>query len=261
MQVANQHNKKIINQFSKQSVPFTKIPGHLDSVETLISISGVQSADIVLDVACGPGIVACEFAKVSNQVVGVDVTPAMIDAAKRRQCELGLENMHWKVGDALNLPFADNTFDVVITRYSFHHMLTPSHALQEMIRVCKLGGRVLVADVAMPENKSFYYDELELLRDPSHTHALTEPEFDTLYHQSGLVNCQFTRYSVEIELEAQLKASFPNAGDCKRVREIITGDIGVDKLGIKARLIGHQVKYSVPINVYIGQKDERPKGV
>ena len=254
MKNAHSHNEQIIDQFSKQSVPFTKIQGHLDAIQTLISMSKVKATDKVLDVACGPGMVACEFAKVAQQVTGIDVTPAMINVAENRQRELGLVNVCWKQGDALSLPFADGAFDVVISRYSFHHLLAPAVALKEMIRVCKPGGRVLVADVAMPEEKSAHYDQLELLRDPSHTHALKESEFDSLYQQSGLVSSQYTSYSVELELEAQLKASFPNPGDGDRVRSMVINDIGNNYLGIKAQRISEEVKYSVPIRVYVGQR-------
>ena len=111
-----------------------------------------------------------------------------------------------------------------------------------------------MADVAMPEEKSVHYDKLELLRDPSHTHALTESEFDSLYQQSGLVSSQYTSYSVQLELEAQLKASFPNPGDDDRIRSMVINDIGVDGLGIKAQRDGNQVNYSVPIRVYVGQR-------
>ena len=254
MRDAQNHNYEIIDQFSKQSIPFTQIPGHLDAIEMLISMSEVKKSDVVLDVACGPGIVTCEFAKVAQHVTGIDVTPAMIAVAEKLQLELGLSNTSWKLGDAENLPFMNDTFDVVIARYSFHHLLAPSVVLQEMIRVCKPGGRVLVADVAMPEDKSSRYDQLELLRDPSHTHALTESEFDVLYRQSELVNRKYTSYAVELELEAQLKASFPNPGDEDRIRAMVVNDIGVDHLGISARRVGTQIMYSVPIRVYVGYK-------
>ncbi len=108
MKNAHSHNAQIMDQFSKQSVPFTKVQGHLDAIQTLISMSKVQATDRVLDVACGPGIVACEFAKVAQQVTGIDVTPAMINVAENRQHELGLVNLCWKQGNALSLPFADD---------------------------------------------------------------------------------------------------------------------------------------------------------
>lgn len=255
MKTPSTHNERIIDQFSKQSVPFTKIPGHLDAIDTLVSMSGVKPMDTVLDVACGPGIVSCEFAKIAAKVVGVDMTPAMLETAQRRQTALGLRNLVWEPADALRLPFADQTFDVVMTRYSFHHLLSPEAGFAEMIRVCKQGGVVLVADVAISEQKVANYDHLECLRDPSHTHALTEVEFDRLYQSSGLTDCRYASYMVDIELETQLDASFPNPGDTAIVRNLVTQDVGVNRLGINARNIDGQICYSVPIRVYAGRRN------
>ena len=56
----------------------------------------------------------------------------------------GLSNLTWKVGDILPLPFVDEPFSLVLSRYSFHHFLDPKAVLSEMIRVCRPGGRVMV---------------------------------------------------------------------------------------------------------------------
>jgi ubiquinone/menaquinone biosynthesis C-methylase UbiE len=248
------HRASIVDQFSRQAIPFTQVPGHLDALQLLVELSGVGPADQVLDVACGPGLVACEFARHAAQVTGVDLTPAMIEQAEKRRQELGLANATWTVGDAVPLPFSDQSFSLVITRYSYHHLLDPALALKEMIRVCRPGGRVLVADVAMPPAKSAAYDRLEILRDPSHTHALTTEEFAALFSDSGLVDCRQSAYGVDIELEAQMRASFPKEGDEQKVRDLIIGDIGVDTIGIKARQEGAKVLYTVPIAVFVGRK-------
>jgi len=248
------HQEEIISQFSRQAIPFTQVPGHLDSMQILVELSGVENDDSVLDVACGPGLVACEFAKHAGHVTGVDLTPAMIEQAEKRQNDQGLKNLTWDIGNADPLPYANNTFSCVITRYSFHHLLAPERALSEMIRVCKPGGRVLVADVAVDSTKSEMYDQLELMRDPSHTHALTKEEFIVLYQKSGLIDCRQSAYGVEIELEGQLKASFPKSGDEQKLREMFVKDIGIDNLGINIREINDKVFYTVPISVFVGRK-------
>lgn len=248
------HQAKIVSQFSKQAIPFTQVPGHYDAVQILLEMSEVRNDDEVLDVACGPGMVASEFARHAKQVTGIDITPAMIEQAKKRQAKTKQINLDWTVGEAAPLPYTDNRFSLVITRYSFHHLLSPQMALKEMIRVCKPGGRVMVADVAVDPNKSAAYDRLETLRDPSHTHALTRDEFAELFEQSGLTNCRQSAYGVDIELEAQLKASFPKPGDEPVIRGMVKDDIGQDKLDIKARNVDGQVIYTVPIAVYVGWK-------
>jgi SAM-dependent methyltransferase len=235
-------------------IPFTQVPGHLDAMELLVEITRVSGTDAVVDVACGPGLVACAFARHAFHVTGIDITPAMIDQARRRQEELALRNLAWVVGEADPLPFPDGAFSLVITRYSFHHFLEPRAALKEMIRVCRPGGRVLVADVAVPETKAAAYDRLEKVRDPSHVHALTEKEFEDLFGASGLVDCRRTGYGVDIELEAQLAASFPRPGDEAKLREMFMSDLGVNDLGIDIRRQGDAVVYTVPIAVYVGEK-------
>jgi ubiquinone/menaquinone biosynthesis C-methylase UbiE len=248
------HQAKIVEQFSRQAIPFTQVPGHFDAMGILVRLSEVCPEDTVLDVACGPGMVACEFARHAGHVTGVDITPAMIEQAEKRQRELNLQNLSWRVGDAVPLPFADNSFSLVITRYSFHHLLAPEKALSEMIRVCRPGGRVMVADVAVESAKSESYDRLEIMRDPSHTHALTHEEFAALFHNSGLLDCRKSAYGVDIELETQLRASFPKPGDEPRVRDMVTNDIGTDSLGINARREHGTVLYTVPIAVYVGRR-------
>jgi len=249
------HQADIVKQFSHQAIPFTQIPGHYDSMQVLLEMAGIVNDDEVLDVACGPGMVACEFARYAKSVTGIDITPAMIEQAQKRQLEQNLANLDWEVGKAVPLPYEDNSFSLIITRYSFHHLLSPEKALAEMIRACKPGGRVLVADVAVEPDKSEAYDRLEILRDPSHTHALTKDEFAEIFGRSGLAECRQSAYDVEIELEAQLKASFPNPGDEDVIRKMVTDDVGKDRLGINARKAYGNVLYSVPIAVFVGQKN------
>jgi ubiquinone/menaquinone biosynthesis C-methylase UbiE len=187
---SKEHKQNIIEQFSKQAIPFTKLAGHFDSMQLLVDMSKAGAEDNVLDVACGPGLVACEFARHCEHVTGVDITPEMIKQAKISQSEKRLANMSWDIGEAYPLPYEDDTFSLVITRYSFHHFHDVRQALAEMMRVCKPGGRVLVADVGIAPDKSEAYDKLEMIRDHSHVHALTTEEFEELFMTSGLHKCR-----------------------------------------------------------------------
>jgi ubiquinone/menaquinone biosynthesis C-methylase UbiE len=248
------HNQTIIEQFSQQAVPFAQKPGHSDSIQVLIEMSGVSGRDQVLDVACGPGLVACAFAPHARQVTGIDITPAMIEQARRLQGEKQLKNLAWQVGDVLPLPFPEASFSVVLTRYSLHHFLHPEVVLAEMVRVCRPGGRVLVADVVLPPEKAQAYNRMEKLRDPSHTHALTYPEMAGLIGASGLTNIQTRHYKVEMELENQLRASFPHPGDADRIRRLFEADLGVDDLGVAAHRQGSEIHFAYPILVVVGEK-------
>ena len=250
----SKHDAKIVDQFTKQAIPFKELPEHLDSIQMLIEMSKVTKDDHVLDVACGPGLVGCEFAKVAKHVTGIDLTEKMIEQAKERQKELGLNNLSWDVGTASPLPYASDSFSVVVTRYSFHHFLDPKTVLDEMIRVCKPDGVVLIADVALPTEKVEAYNRLEKMRDPSHTQALSYESWGKLLGNSGLRNLQRGSYKASIELEKSLKASFPNPGDDDKIREIFRNDINSNSLGMDAHLVENEIHFSFPVSIYVGNK-------
>ncbi|TAG75906.1 MAG: class I SAM-dependent methyltransferase, partial [Oscillatoriales cyanobacterium] len=78
------YHESIIDQFTRQAVPFSNLYGHTnqESLDLLMKMASISDKDTVLDVACGPGIVACAFAAVSNRVTGIDLTPAMLEQAQ-----------------------------------------------------------------------------------------------------------------------------------------------------------------------------------
>jgi ubiquinone/menaquinone biosynthesis C-methylase UbiE len=252
----SKHHDHIIDQFTRQAVPFSQQPAHSRDafLNLLLEMSGVGPEDTVLDVACGPGLVALAFAAKAKHVTGIDLTPAMIARARQLQQEAGLTNMSWQVGTVLPLPFAEASFSLVLSRYTFHHFEDPGAVFTEMVRVCTPGGTVLVADVTNSPEKIDFFDQEEKLRDPSHTRSLTTAEFLELAARFGLRQVQTKFYKSERNLEQHLKASFPNPGDDEKVREIFRQDIGKDRLGLEAHWQGDQIHFAYPIIVMAGQK-------
>ena len=103
---------------------------------------GVESGSDVLDVGTGSGgNVAIPAATLGAKVVGLDVTPELFEHARRRAAEAAVE-IEWVEGDAQDLPFADASFDRVIS--TFGAMFAPDHrrAAAELVRVCRPGGRI-----------------------------------------------------------------------------------------------------------------------
>jgi ubiquinone/menaquinone biosynthesis C-methylase UbiE len=260
---AQQQRRRIVDQFTRQALPFSEMPAHSndEANRLLIDRATVGPEDTVLDVACGPGLVACALAEVARHVTGIDLTPAMIEQAQRRQQAKGLTNLTWLVGDVVPLPFADATFSVVVCRYSFHHFLDPRVVLAEMVRVCMPGGRVAVIDVftSSPEQAEAY-NRVEKLRDPSHVRALSLEELTDLCHCAGLRDVKSAFFKHETELEALLAASFPHPGDAERVRQTFVDDLGVNRLGLGASRRDEAIHFAFPIVLLVGQSSPLPHG-
>ena len=114
------------------------------AAEHLVSAAGVGPGQDVLDVATGSGNVAIPCAKRGANVTGLDLTPELFDAARRRAREADVE-CEWIEGDAEELPFADDSFDRVLS--AFGAMFAPRHerAAAELVRVTRPGGTIAVA--------------------------------------------------------------------------------------------------------------------
>lgn len=245
---ASDHEHRIVEQFSRWAKPFADLPLHADGdgmAKTLAACDlGPQMR--VLDVACGPGIVACALAPYAGQVTGIDLTPAMIEQAGQRQRTLKLDNMNWQVGRATALPFTDASFDRVVTRYSLHHMTDPLAVLTEMRRVCRPGGKIIVIDATPAPECQAAYDRMETLRDPSHTSALTVKQLRSLGHALGLQEAAHDSYRLDARLD-----TLADAADMAALTVLFEADIasGQDRLGVAASRADDGIHFLFPITI------------
>ena len=103
-----------------------------------------QPGERVLDLACGTGAVAERLARAGAQVIGVDFAPELIETAKRRADELGLD-IEYEVGDAEDLRFEDASFDAVASSFGIMFAPDQARAARELARVTRQGGRIALA--------------------------------------------------------------------------------------------------------------------
>jgi SAM-dependent methyltransferase len=148
---------------------------------TLSWLQPLTAEIVVLDVACGAGHAAELAAPHVRQVVGVDLTRALLDVGAERLRNAGVRNVLLQEGNAAALPFVDDSFDLVFCRTALHHMADPERAVQEMARVCRPGGRVVVEDMTAPAAAvRDTFDDLHRAIDPSHARVLLDGELAVL---------------------------------------------------------------------------------
>jgi ubiquinone/menaquinone biosynthesis C-methylase UbiE len=124
--------------------------------DQLIKSAGISTGQTVLDVATGTGQPALTIAKIvgrNGKVIGVDLSPEMIEVAKEEAAYLGLtNNLHFQVvkDESLSM-FSDNTFDAIVCRNGLMFMPDPVKALEAFLRVLKPGGRSSVTVWGSPD--------------------------------------------------------------------------------------------------------------
>jgi len=115
-----------------------------------LSLGTIQPGERVVDVGCGGGIdslIAARMAGPTGQVIGVDMTPAMLARARNARARMGLTNLEFREGYGEALPVMDGFADVVISNGVLNLMPDKPAALAEMARVLKPGGRLQIGDI------------------------------------------------------------------------------------------------------------------
>lgn len=253
------HREVILDQFTRQASPFANAPAirNQEALNRIVAMAGTGSKDTVLDVACGPGLLACAFARVARHVTGIDVTPAMLEQARAEQQRSGLENVAWKLGDVPPLPFVDHSFSIVTARFALHHLLDPLAVLKEMRRVCQPGGRITIADSAPSRPKADAFNAMERLRDPSHVRAMPVEELRGLLLSAGFAEPREEFYRLEGELEGLLERSFPKPGDADRIRRIFEESLSTDALDMATHRQDGKIYFSFPVAILAAENPRR----
>jgi demethylmenaquinone methyltransferase/2-methoxy-6-polyprenyl-1,4-benzoquinol methylase len=129
----------------------------------VVKLAAVQPGNRALDLCCGTGDLALAFAQHGAETTGLDFSEKMLEVAKRRseKSEVGSPNKtshsalrtpHFVQGDAQQIPFPDNSFDIVTVGYGLRNLTSWECGLDEMFRVAKPGARLIVLEFGKPAN-------------------------------------------------------------------------------------------------------------
>lgn len=252
------HAARIADQFGRQAEGFARSPAlHGEAaLGVLVEAAAPVAGERMLDVACGPGTVVAAFAPRVRHATGIDATEPMLEQARALAAHRGLTNVAWHRGDAYHLPFPAASFDIVTSRFAFHHLEDPTRALAEMVRVCRPEGRVLVCDALASDDprKARAFNAMERLRDPSTVAFRTLGELQALFDDAGLPAPALRFYQVPAERDDLVGRSYPAGGDREGLRQLIDDAVEGDRLGMSARRDGATVRLFYPAAVLVSRR-------
>ncbi|MBK0004207.1 class I SAM-dependent methyltransferase [Erwinia sp. S38] len=194
--MASRHHDHVDKQFGEQAGAYLTSAVHA-SGRDLVKLSErlyAASDARVLDLGCG----AAQHVK---EVVAYDLSEKMLTVVAQTAQERGYHHLTTRQGYAEKLPFANDEFDIVISRYSAHHWHDVGSALREVRRVLKPGGKAIFMDVNSPGNPvlDIWLQTVEALRDTSHVRDYSPGEWLTLFTESGLAIGSISHDRLELE--------------------------------------------------------------
>ncbi len=246
--MSKKHKQTVQRQFTKTADAFAKFAVR-DTPEVLaekVEFAKPQPQELVLNVACGPGAFTLATAPRVSFACGIDLTPEMLRQAREFQAEKQIGNAAFACADAEHIPFADASFDLVSCQHAFHHITKSEPVLEEMLRVTKPQGRLLILDPLAPESDSKFelFNQIERLRDPSHTFSLRLTTFLRVFEEHGLEVLRQSLRRRQRSFNQWMRRAGLEPGQNrymatrKRLEESIPGD----KAGFSARVDGDDIQ-------------------
>jgi SAM-dependent methyltransferase len=209
----------VARQWSERAQAYRESAAHREGQDLDLIVEWAAGTRTALDVATGGGHVARRLREAGLTVVSCDPAPGMRPDVVCR---------------AEDLPFADGSFDVVVTRVAAHHYADVRAAVSEMARVA--AARVLIVDNLFLDDAA---EEADRVRDPSHVRNYTEAEWRALLGEAGLEVEEVRRLDKPIEVEPWLERAGCHGEEAVRVRELLAervrdGWIMLDRIAIRA---------------------------
>lgn len=247
-----------------QSYASSHVAVRREETEALIRLAAPAPADRALDVACGPGTVLLALAPFVRHAVGVDLTAAMLEQARKRVRDASSASPAGPVslvrGAAERLPFRDRAFSLVVNTYALHHFGDPRLVVREIARVTGSGGRVIIADLVGSEDERAraLQNEIERLRDPSHMGIESAGRIAGLLEGEGFTVTGRAEGSHNRELGEWLRLAHTPADRAALVRTRLLESLPGDRAGMTVSVEGETVRFVHRWAIVAARKPEQP---
>lgn len=185
VQQAKESFNRIID--NKTYANIIKDDNHLSEIMKLIGDSNYRR---ILDIGTGTGYLAFPLAErfPKSTVCGIDISDAIIQKNNEIVKEKGITNLSFEVFDGLNYLFEDESVDLIVTRYAFHHFPNVQDAIRQMHRILAKGGKILVSDPMRNEKDiNGVIDDFMRVKKDGHIQFYSAKELDDMFINNGFV--------------------------------------------------------------------------
>jgi ubiquinone/menaquinone biosynthesis C-methylase UbiE len=224
------HLHTVQSQFDPQAQAYLTSHVHahgpdLAHAQALVAQALPAGTGQVLDLGCGAGHLSFALAPQVARVIAVDPSPQMLATVRQAAAARGLAQIDTCEAPAEALPLADASIDLVATRYSAHHWTRLDAALQEMHRVLKPGGHVLVIDVEGEADAlvDTHLQAMELLRDRSHVRNRSAGDWQALLASAGFQLLEHRRWPLRLDFTSWVARMRTPAGQVEAIRALQRG--------------------------------------
>lgn len=179
----------VSKQFSPRADAYVQSAVHAGGpdLEALATFAQNNRFTRALDLGCGGGHASFAIAAFVGEVTAYDLSAEMLTAVAAEAARRGFTNLSTRQGAVEKLPFENEQFDFVTTRYSAHHWQDIRAALREARRVLKQGAHAVFMDAFAPKDslRDTFIQTIEMLRDPSHVRDYSIAEWSALLGEAG----------------------------------------------------------------------------
>lgn len=227
--------------YSVFSDDYSKMDGYVAEADLQLGcglpteLAAIKPGDTVLDLGSGAGndvFVARSITGEKGRVLGLDMTPDMIEKAERNKSKLGYKNVEFYLGEIESMPLEDSLADVVISNCVLNLVPDKNKAFNEIFRVLKSGGHFCISDIVIKGELPGTLKESAAMYAGCVAGALSEDEYLAIIKASGFKNVEVKK-SKTIQIPGEILSNYLSPEDVQKFRNGSVGIFSITVTGYK----------------------------